>query len=294
MRYHVRHETSVKYDAIVRLARFNLRLRPADWAGQTMTDFRLKITPPPAETIDQSGPFVVNVARLTIAEPLVELIIESSFRVEMSPVTPIFGALAPTIAQVRQAALDIRSVSNVAPSAYLFGARMTRAEEAIALWAADILHPEHTVTEAALALTQCIRRDFAYDPKATDNSTPAAEAFALRRGVCQDFAHIMIIALRSQGLPAAYVSGYLRTLPPPGKSKLIGADATHAWVNLWCGAQLGWIGFDPTNGCITGTDHIFTAMGRDYADVAPVDGVLVGGSGQHLRVAVDVTEIGRG
>jgi transglutaminase-like putative cysteine protease len=290
MMYHVRHVTSVKYDAIVWLARFNLRLMPAAWAAQTTRNFRLNITPSPAETIDHAGPFVVNVARMTIAEPLIELIIDSSFDVDVAPVTPAFEALSPTIAQVRQAALDIRSVSNLAPSAYLFGSRMTQAEEAIALWASDILRPEMTITEAALALTQCIRRDFAYDPKATDNNTPAGTAFALRRGVCQDFAHIMIIALRSQGLPAAYVSGYLRTLPPPGKPKLVGADATHAWVNLWCGAQLGWLGFDPTNGCMTGTDHIFTAMGRDYADVAPVDGVLLGGAGQHLRVAVDVTE----
>src|SRR5690606_8179727 len=106
--------------------------------------------------------------------------------------------------------------------------------------------------------------------------------------VCQDFAHILIVALRSAGLPAGYASGYLRTLPPPGKPRLAGVDAMHAWVMLWCGPQRGWIGLDPTNGCITGPDHIIIAFGRDYADVSPIDGVFVGKAAQHLDTSVDV------
>lgn len=291
MIYTVRHVTTIKYEAIVRLARFNLRLKPAAWPGQTLSDYKLRITPNPATQIEAAGPFIGTLTRVTIAEPLVELVIDSRFRVAVTATMPIFDALAPTVDEVRRAALDILSVSASSPSAYLFASRMTADDAAIASWAREIVRPERSILDAALELTKRIKAEFVYDPEATDSNTPAGTAFAQRRGVCQDFAHIMIIALRAIGLPAAYVSGYLRTLPPPGKPKLVGADATHAWVNLWCGPQLGWLGFDPTNGCRANSDHIFTAMGRDYADVAPVDGILVGGSGQHVRVAVDVTEV---
>jgi transglutaminase-like putative cysteine protease len=135
------------------------------------------------------------------------------------------------------------------------------------------------------------RAEFRFDGGATGTDTPPAVAFAARHGVCQDFAHILIVAARAWGLPAAYVSGYLRTLPPPGQPRLAGADAMHAWVNLWCGEELGWIGFDPTNDMIAGSDHIFVAMGRDYADVAPMDGVFHGAAGQAMEVAVDVLPV---
>jgi transglutaminase-like putative cysteine protease len=133
-----------------------------------------------------------------------------------------------------------------------------------------------------------MRRDFIYDSKATDVSTPPAEAFAARRGVCQDFAHIMICGLRGLGLPARYVSGYIRTIPPPGKPRLEGADATHAWVALWCGAEQGWIGLDPTNDLVVQGDHIVLASGRDYSDVAPIDGIILAPGKQTLKVEVDV------
>ena len=161
----------------------------------------------------------------------------------------------------------------------------------IAAWAGPRISGAGTAFEAASALMHSIHDEFAYDSKATKADTPPAQAFRARRGVCQDFAHIMIIALRQFGIPAAYVSGYLRTIPPPGKERLVGADATHAWVNVWCGAVLGWIGFDPTNAMLVGNDHIFTAMGRDFADVSPVDGVFIGGSGQRMNVSVAVTPL---
>ena len=126
--------------------------------------------------------------------------------------------------------------------------------------------------EGAIELMQRIRADFKYDTKATVVSTPISEAFEKRRGVCQDFAHIMIAGLRGLGLPAAYVSGYIRTIPPPGKKRLQGADAMHAWVSLWCGADIGWVDLDPTNSMLIGNDHIVLAKGRDYADISPVAG----------------------
>ena len=128
-----------------------------------------------------------------------------------------------------------------------------------------------------------IRNDFKYDSKATVISTPLTEVFEKRHGVCQDFAHVMIAGLRGLGLPAAYVSGYLRTIPPPGKPRLQGADATHAWVSVWCGGDLGWVGFDPTNDIMIANDHIVLAIGRDFSDVSPVDGIIVGSRKQKLR-----------
>src|SRR6202021_3253685 len=140
----------------------------------------------------------------------------------------------------------------------------------------------------AVDLMHRIRPEFKYDPKATVISTPLAEVFAERHGVCQDFAHVMIAGLRGLGLPAAYVSGYLRTTPPPGRPRLPGADATHAWVSLWCGEGLGWIGFDPTNDILVENDHIVLAVGRDFSDVSPGGGLTVGSRKQKLAVAVDV------
>ena len=140
-----------------------------------------------------------------------------------------------------------------------------------------LLGPSHFVPLAGLAVSS-----------ASAWSTPLGEVFEKRHGVCQDFAHVMIAGLRGLGLPAAYVSGYLRTIPPPGQPRLQGADATHAWVSVWCGEGIGWIGFDPTNDLLVENDHIILAIGRDFSDVSPVDGIIVGSRKQKLNVAVDV------
>ena len=129
------------------------------------------------------------------------------------------------------------------------------------------------------------------DSAATLVDTPPHEAFAKRRGVCQDFAQIMLTGLRAAGLPAAYASGYIRTIPPPGEERLVGADATHAWVLLWCGVERGWVGVDPTNGIWMAEDHIVMAVGRDYAEIAPVDGVVLGSGAQAMEVSVDVAPL---
>ena len=130
-----------------------------------------------------------------------------------------------------------------------------------------------------------------FDPDATTVDTPPAEAFARRHGVCQDFAQVMIACLRGIGIPAGYVSGFLRTNPPPGKPRLEGADAMHAWVRAWCGWQTGWVEFDPTNAIPAGTDHIVAARGRDYGDVAPVKGILRIAGDQTTEHAVDVLPV---
>ena len=143
------------------------------------------------------------------------------------------------------------------------------------------------ILEAVADLTTRIHTDFKYDPRATTVNTPLEDVLELRRGVCQDFAHLEIGCLRSLGLAARYVSGYLRTIPPPGKPRLIGADASHAWLSVFCN-ELGWVDVDPTNDCFPTTDHITVAWGRDYTDVCPINGVFVGGGSHAMKVSVDV------
>jgi transglutaminase-like putative cysteine protease len=140
-------------------------------------------------------------------------------------------------------------------------------------------------------LMKRINADFVYEPGATDASTTPPMSFALRRGVCQDFSHVMISGMRSLGLPSAYVSGYLRTVPKEGRARLEGADAMHAWVMAWCGADAGWCGLDPTNAILVGDDHVTLAIGRDYSDIAPIAGVVFSSGEQHLEVAVDVIPV---
>jgi transglutaminase-like putative cysteine protease len=288
MIYHVRHRTVIRYAAPVRLARFNLRLKPAPWPGQWTADHVLEVDPLPTRIESRPGGWPVHVARLVIESPIRQLTIESRFRVGVQRGAIVPQADDPAIGVVAQAALVNRDMGPAAPAHYLFASARTPMLAEIGAWIGTDLAPDRSIIAAALALARRIQAEFAYQPGVTDAGTPVADAFAARHGVCQDFAHVMVVALRLVGLPAAYVSGYLRTTPPPGMARLVGADAMHAWVMLWCGPTRGWIGFDPTNGCITGDGHLFVAMGRDYADVAPMDGLFVGGAGQSLSVMVDV------
>lgn len=289
MIYHIRHRTTVAYASPVRLARFNLRLRPAAWPTQRVEGYRLTVNPVPWTMEDDEGPFLVNRSRLFIREPIDRLTVESRFRVAVAP-PPHDPATrpAPTVAEIAARAAAHRDLSPLGPASYIYPSLLAPIAPEIVGWAAPFLAGSRNVVEAGLALMHAIHEEFTYDGSATDADTPPEVAFRARHGVCQDFAHVMIVAARGHGLPAAYVSGYLRTLPPPGQPRLVGADATHAWAALWCGDDLGWIGFDPTNAVLASTDHIFTAMGRDYTDVAPMDGVFLGGGSQQVAVSVDV------
>ncbi|MDF8333042.1 transglutaminase family protein [Novosphingobium cyanobacteriorum] len=293
MIYEVRHVTTVNYASPVQLARFNLRLTPAPWPGQVLHEHALMIDPMPSAMEEDEGPFVVHRARIAMREPLGHIEIESHFRMEVSePSFDLDMAVAPTVAQVREAAAAHRDLCAMGPASYLYPSPMAPLSPAITQWAAPMLQPGASILDAGRALMHAIHAEFTYDGAATTADTPPDEAFEARHGVCQDFAHVMIVAARGHGIPASYISGYLRTLPPPGQPRLVGADATHAWAALWCGEDLGWVGFDPTNDCLVKTDHIFTAMGRDYADVAPMDGVFRGGAGQTMTVSVDVEPVG--
>lgn len=291
MRLKVRHITQIQYVSIARLAQFNLRLKPAPWTGQELLDYRLFVDPQPDHIAHQTGPYIVNNSRLVLKNPLNKLRVESCFEVRKIPMVQIEVQNSLSIAQLRKSASRNSDLTALGTSAYLFASPICKIEPDITQWAELLLSPEMPIILAAQAVMQEIYESFAFDPDATQTDTKPIDAFNQRRGVCQDFAQVMICALRGHGIPAAYVSGYLRTIPPPGQPPLIGADATHAWVNVWCGDELGWIGFDPTNNMIADMDHIFTAMGRDYSDIAPIDGVYLGPSGQSQKVSVDVAAI---
>ncbi len=289
MIYSVRHATRVTYSAPVVRAQFNLRLVPSIWKGQTIRKQHLGFKPVPDLREDYYGPYCVNRTHITFGGSLSQFEFLSEFEVEIEALAD--PGEGPAIAEVGAEALEQRDLSPLSPAPYLFASRIAGTDEEIDRWASDHLPLDAGIARSASVLMGAIHRDFTYKPGSTDSATSPSEAFSRREGVCQDFAHVMIIALRSHGIPAAYASGYLRTLPPPGKPKLVGADAMHAWVNVWCGKELGWIGFDPTNNCLARLDHIQIGMGRDYADVAPIDGTFIGSAPQDMKTAVDVIEV---
>jgi transglutaminase-like putative cysteine protease len=286
--YTVRHRTTYSYEGTVAFARCVLRLTPQSSAAQTVFDSVITVTPEPLNSLRRTGPFGEHTITLTIDKPHRELIIEARSRVDVhNPPLPN-PAASPAWEAIRAHSYESEDLGPESPATYLYPTARTPILAQITDYARASFSPGRAIIEAAADLMTRIRSDFIYDSDATDVSTPASEAFHAKRGVCQDFAHVMISALKGLGLPAGYVSGYLRTIPPPGQPRLEGADATHAWVRLWCGDKDGWIGFDPTNALIARDDYIILAVGRDYSDVAPIDGIMLGSSHQALKVEVDV------
>jgi transglutaminase-like putative cysteine protease len=286
--YWVRHRTTYSYESLVTYARCVLRLTPPTNAVQTLLRHAVTITPEPSDTLRRTGPFGEEVQAVVIDKPHRTLVIEARSSVDVNAPAIEAPQDSPPWEDVRAAAFESGGLGPESPAPYLYPTRRAPIVPAVTDYARASFPPGRPIIEAAADLTMRMRGDFTYDVKATTVSTPAAEAFSARRGVCQDFAHIMIAGLRGLGLPAAYVSGYLRTIPAPGRPRLQGADATHAWVSLWCGEARGWIGFDPTNALIVENDHITLATGRDYGDVAPIDGITLAPGEQALKVEVDV------
>lgn len=288
MIYQLRHLTTYLYEKPVTFARCAFRLAPWQDAHQLVRDSHLSITPRPTHLANHIGPFGERVVTATMESSHRSLKILAKAQVEITRPAPVWPLGGPSWESVRDEAFASNSLELVSPVHFLYPTPRTALQPTITAFVAESFVPGRPVMEAAFDLTCRIKAEFTYDPKSTEVSTPAIEAFAARHGVCQDFAHIMITGLRGLGLPAAYVSGYVRTYPVPGKARLEGADATHAWVRVWCGETAGWVGFDPTNALVVAQDHIVLAIGRDYADVAPIGGVVLGPGDQVIKVAVDV------
>jgi transglutaminase-like putative cysteine protease len=288
MIYRVRQVTAYSYASPVPFARHLLRLTPVSDHRQAVRTSSITIDPAPYERGEADDFFGNRVTHIGIEMPHETLTVICDAEVDVTVPAAIEPATTPPWETVRAGAAASSSLGPLSPAHHIFPSRLVPLDPAIRAYAERSFLPGRPVLAAGIELMTRIKADFAYDPTATDVTTPPAEAFQLRRGVCQDFAHVMIAGLRGLGLPAAYVSGYLRTEPAPGKPRLEGADATHAWVSLWCGEAAGWQGLDPTNGVRVATDHISLAFGRDYADVSPVDGVIVATGDHTLKVSVDV------
>jgi len=289
--YDIRHVTTYSYEHPVSFARCSLRLEPRSGDGQELVSHSVEIRPRPADRAARYDFFGTHTESVLIEAAHRHLRIDSRSRVKVARQALDRAAPSPTWETVRDTAFEATSLGPSSPIGYVFASPLVPVLAPVTAYA-SVSFPEGSgILAGAVDLMHRIRNQFKYDPKATVISTPLEEVLEKRHGVCQDFAHLMIAGLRGLGLPAAYVSGYLRTTPPPGKPRLQGADATHAWVSLWCGEGLGWIGFDPTNDLLIENDHIVLAVGRDFSDVSPVDGIIVGSRKQKLGVAVDVLPV---
>lgn len=291
MIYSLRHLTTYLYEKPVTFARCALRLTPQQAADQTVLSSSLRITPTPTRLEKHVGQFGEPVVTAIIETPHRELRILSRSKVDVTRPGRALPLGGEAWERIRESGFAITDLGLGSPAHFLYPTAMTATHPSMTAYAAISFTPGRPVIEAAFDLASRIKADFRYDAESTDVRTLAIEAFEARHGVCQDFAQVMIAGLRGLGLPAAYVSGYLRTYPAPGRPRLEGSDATHAWVDLWCGPQAGWIGFDPTNALVVSEEHIVLAKGRDYSDVAPIGGVVLGSGAQTIKVGVDVVPL---
>ena len=291
MNYRIIHKTSYKYQQPVSLGTHVAYLIPRSQAHHICTSHELCVTPPPASQTERVDYFGNTFTFFTIREPHDELSIEARSRVlvEGPPVT--WPSRAPSWDEVVRSLPSDLSEAGLDAYQFVFESPRISPRAAFANYAAPSFPAGLPLTDGMLDLTARIYKDFRFDAKATTVRTTPEEVLRSRRGVCQDFAHLQIACLRSLGLAARYVSGYIRTYPAPGCPRLVGADASHAWVSVYCPGT-GWLDVDPTNNLIPSESHVTLAWGRDYSDVSPVRGVILGGRDHKLEVGVDMEPLG--
>ncbi len=291
MNYRVIHKTVYEYSGPVGLCHNEARLKPREIPNQKCLNTEIEIEPFPTDYLERLDFFGNRIDYFSIQQPHEKLIITATSEVSISPQQNLFEFgndlvwegvrdrlrkdLAPEILKALQYTLD---------------SPMITVNEALAAYGQTSFQPGQPLIASVRDLMHRIYTDFTYDPEFTTIATPLAEVLEHRRGVCQDFAHLAIACIRAQGLAARYVSGYLETLPPPGKKKLVGSDASHAWFSVYL-PDNGWFDFDPTNNKMPTNQHITVAWGRDFSDVTPLKGVAFGGGKHKLNVSVDVSKI---
>ena len=287
MNYSITHRTLYEYAAPVTVSHHVTRLEPRAINVQTCENFSLKIFPEPALVKARSDYFGNRLCFFAIQEVHSKLEINTHSRVTVNArqLPPVNRP--PSWEEVAEVFRDPVSPEVVEPYQFVFDSPQVRASMELADYARESFAVGTPLLAGTADLTRRIFEDFKFDPKATTVATPLEEVWEKRRGVCQDFAHLGIACLRSLGLPARYVSGYLRTHPPEGQPRLVGADASHAWFMIFCPGT-GWVDFDPTNNVQPGEEHIIVAYGRDFGDVSPVAGILTGGGEHDVKVSVDV------
>ena len=290
MIFDVSHRTAYAYGRPVLQSQHLLHLAPREGARQRVLRHGLLIEPAPSAQVERFDYFGNSTTILTVDDEHTELVIHARSTVEVrAPDLPIPALSAPWEA-VASRARRSKGEIDVGVLQFVSASRHTRIGAEVLSYARPSFPPQRPILDATLDLTRRIYVDFTFDSTATDISTPVSHVLQERRGVCQDFAHLALTCLRGLGLPARYVSGYLLTYPPPGMQKLQGSDASHAWISVWA-PEVGWVDFDPTNGVIPTDEHVTVACGRDYDDVSPISGVLLGGGRQTMVVAVDVSVV---
>ena len=293
MRYRVRHSTHYSYAARVTSCYNVAYVLPRDTRRQKCISSRVTVSPQPAIARSRTDYFGNQAYHFEIQRPHKELVItvESEIRVSQ-PGQGLNLDLGISYEQALNQIRDDRTKQTLNAREYLLDSPMIEVTNDLAEYAKPSFILDRPLKSCVADLTSRIFNDFTYDPDFTTIATPLAEVLEHRRGVCQDFAHLQVGCLRAVGIPAKYVSGYIETLPAPGEEKLVGADATHAWVAYFCPDE-GWVEFDPTNDTAANNQHIVTALGRDYLDVTPVKGVIFGGGkNPQLSVSVEVARLG--
>jgi transglutaminase-like putative cysteine protease len=287
MIYKIVHRTTYKYKYLVSVGTHVACLKPRALPHHQLAHSELRIQPRPATRTERVDFFGNRLCFFTIQEPHRELVVEARSEVIIDG----NGTPWPQLPLPWEEAVKVvpNDHSPAGLEAYQFGfeSPRIRVRPEFASYALQSFTPRRPMPEALLDLTARIHMDFSFDSKATSVRTPIEEVFKKRRGVCQDFAHLQIACLRSLNLAARYVSGYLRTYPPPGQPRLVGADASHAWVSAYC-PGIGWLDVDPTNNLVPSTGHVTLAWGRDYGDVSPLRGLILGGGAHKLQVGVDM------
>ena len=288
--YQVTHRTIYRYNDPVSTGNHQACLKPRDLPYQKVRNFHLNVLPEPSLVTERYDYFANTVHSFSIQDQHSELVVETRSEVEVDrSQSESAGDALPWEDAVGQLSEE-RSTFALDAYQFRFESPRIRLRRKFAEYALASFTARRPLRQALLDLTARIHRDFKFQANATHVGTTVEEVFEKRRGVCQDFAHLEIACLRSMRIAARYVSGYLRTDPPPGMSRLVGADASHAWVSAYCPGD-GWLDLDPTNNIVAGNDHITIAWGRDYGDVSPLRGSIMGGGVQSLQVAVDVEMI---
>ena len=291
MKYRVRHITSYNYHTLVDLGAHMLHLWPRSFPGQIVHQTIVGTDPVAQRRIDREDHFGNRAIWFFLDLPHTSLEVTLEALVETEHAPPPAAEATPPWERVRDMARAAAGQRQWVAE-YSFGSPMAPAEPEAGAYAAESFPPGRPVLAGLLDFTSRVHADFSFRPGATQINTPVSDVLQRREGVCQDFSHLMISGLRALGLPARYVSGYIRTLPPPGGVKRIGSDVSHAWVGAWLGPEHGWVGLDPTNDLIVRNEHVVLAWGRDYGDVSPMRGVILGGGGHHdLSVSVDLAEV---
>jgi transglutaminase-like putative cysteine protease len=288
MRLRVLHRTAYSYGEAVSTSHHEAHLAPRDGENLRTLAHDVEISPSPSVRRERFDFFGNRALHFSIREPHRQLSVTATSVVQLSAVTPPLLGMTPPWEDVRDRLAGDRRRDVLDAYALTFESPQVRGGPEVLDYAAPSFTARRPVLDAVRDLTHRIHADFRYDTEATEVATPVKEVLRRRRGVCQDFAHLQIACLRAMGLAGRYVSGYLLTRPPPGRLKLVGADASHAWVGTFV-PDFGWVEFDPTNDLLPSDEHVTVAWGRDFTDVTPVKGVILGGGKHEVLVSVDVS-----